>query len=97
MSKSSTNIITHGQSGKVGDQLVLKHYGSITVLAKKPVFTKPWSPAQIANRKKFAKAARAAAAMARQPEIKQKYAGKLKDCQNVLNLLVGEKLRELQK
>ena len=96
MSKSSTNIITHGHSGKVGDQFVLKHYGGITVIAKKPTFTKPWSPAQIANRKKFGKAARAAAAIGKKPEFQEKYSNKLKPRQNVLNLVVGEKLREIE-
>ena len=63
---------------------------------QKPTFTKPWSSAQIANRKKFGKAARAAATIAKKLEIQEKYSNKLKPRQNVLNLIVGEKLRELE-
>ena len=97
MSRSTTNIITKGYHGKVGDQFIIKSYGGMTVLSAIPTFTKPWSEKQIANRRKFGRAVKAAAALAKQPEIQEKYANKLKPRQNILNLMVSEKLKELSK
>jgi len=92
MAKSKTNILTHGFSGKVGDQFVIKNYSGISVIARKPTFTKPWSEKQIANRRRFARAARSAAILARQPETSEKYADKLKPRQSITNLIISEKL-----
>jgi len=93
MSKSSTNIITHGYSGKVGDQFVMKNYGGITVIAMKPTFTKPWSEKQKACRRNFGRAAHAAALELSKPETRERYAKQLKPRQNILNLVVSDKLK----
>jgi len=94
MANTKFNMITHGYRGKVGDQFIIKKYGDISVISAIPTFTNPWSEKQIANRKKFGKAAKSAAALARQPEIREKYAGKLKPRQNILNLVLSEKLKQ---
>ena len=93
MTNTKFNMITHGYRGKVGDQFIIKKYGDISVISAIPTFTKPWSEKQIANRKKFGQAAHAAAIEAKKPEILEKYSGKLKPRQNILNLVLSEKLK----
>jgi len=93
MANTKFNLITQGYRGKVGDQFIFKKYGNISVISAMPVFTKPWSEKQIANRKKFGQAAHAAAIEAKKPETLEKYADKLNPRQNVLNLVLSEKLK----
>lgn len=95
MANTKINMITHGYRGKVGDHFIIKKYGNISVISAIPVFTKPWSEKQIENRKKFGRAAKAAAVLAKKPEIREKYEGKLKPRQNILNLVVSEKLKPI--
>jgi hypothetical protein len=92
MAKSRSNVITHGFSGKLGNQIVLKNYGSITVISKMPVFIKPWSEKQKECRRNFGMAAREAARLSKEPEIRERYIGKLKPRQSILNLVLKEKL-----
>jgi hypothetical protein len=92
MAKSNNNLIIHGFSGKLGDQIVLKNYGGIMVISKKPVFTKPWSEKQKECRKNFGMAAREAALLSKDPEIRKRYTRKLKPRQSITNLVLKDKL-----
>ena len=79
----------------IGKDGVSRADTDISVISAIPVFTKLWSEKQIENRKKFGKAARSAAALAKKPEIREKYVAKLKPRQNILNLVVSEKLKSI--
>ncbi|MBC8315335.1 MAG: hypothetical protein ISR55_13395 [Bacteroidetes bacterium] len=55
MSKSKVNVITHGFSGKLGDQIVLRQRNGQTVMASKPRISKnALSEAQELTRINFA-------------------------------------------
>lgn len=59
MSKSNVNVITHGFSGKLGDQIVLRQRNGQTILASKPRITNTEpSEAQALTRINFACAVR---------------------------------------
>lgn len=60
-------------SGKVGG-LIFKHYGNKVVVTRAPVFTKPWTPAQQAARRRFAEASAYARTVQNDPVLRAKYA-----------------------
>jgi hypothetical protein len=90
LSKSTKNVLTKGYSGKFGKDFVLKDYGVFSVLAKKPVFHKPWSEKQKEHRKKFARAARSARALSNNPEIRREYEPYLEPGTNIFNLILKD-------
>ena len=59
--------------GKVGG-LIFKHYGDKIVVTRAPTFSKPWSAAQQAGRKRFAQASAYARKVQADPSLRAKYA-----------------------
>ena len=73
MAKSRNNLITKGYSGRVGD-IVLKNYGDITVMTKRPdcskVIKTPW---QLEFNDKFKKAVKYARYVIKNQELSDYY------------------------
>ena len=75
MSNSSTNLITAGYKGKIGNQMVIKRRNGKTVLASRPNrFEHPVSTAQQAVKDKFRAAAKYARSILQNPEYFLAYA-----------------------
>jgi hypothetical protein len=75
MSKSKTNLLTHGFSGTVGKQYVMRRRNGQQIIAARPERdTKVYSEAQLDARKAFAEAASYAKGAMRNPELKAAYA-----------------------
>jgi len=57
MAKSLNNIVMHGASGKLGNQIVFRQgKGGQTIIAVKPAVTKNFNPTQLAHQEAFRQA-----------------------------------------
>ena len=57
MAKSLNNIVMHGASGKLGNQIVFRQVkGGQTIIAVKPAVTKNFNPTQLAHQEAFRQA-----------------------------------------
>jgi hypothetical protein len=78
MAKQKNNVVTHGLSGKIGDLLVFRQKGGMTIVSKIPEQAKTVSEKQKANRKRFQQATVYAQAAMHDPQTGELYAAAAK-------------------
>jgi len=95
MARNNNNILFHGVNGQIGKQIVIKRYGTRTVITAYPDMSsiKP-SEAQKQKRKNFAEAVAYAKAITGDPEKKALYEAKVKKGRSVYNYAMAEYLRK---
>ena len=90
MAKSTTNGLTHGYYGKVGD-MVYRRFGNKSILQKLPDFSGVrWSKAQKGNRKRFRDATVQAHKAMADPELRAFYQKKAKKGQTAWNVAISD-------
>ncbi len=94
MARVSGNFILKGMRGKIGKELVIKQYGSKTVVTKYPDMSnvKP-SDLQTNQRIRFADAVAYAKAINNNPEQKAAYQKKVKQRESVYQYAIKEFLK----
>lgn len=96
MAISKTNLLTHGFSGKLGEDFVLKNYSGKSVLSKRPDFSNiTWSGKQVNSRQVAKMASKRAAKMAKDPKIRKEYIRKYGSGKTVFCLIFGELVKEM--
>jgi len=92
MSKVKDNIVTRGLSGKLGKQIVFRHWSGATFLAKAPIFSQSSAAteASVRNRQRFKEAVIYAKKVMNDPQLKQAYYSKRKPRQTAYNRAVQD-------
>lgn len=95
MAQSTRNIILHQLRGQIGKQLVVKQYGTKTVVTRYPDMSgiKP-SPLQTRQREVFARAVAYARHITNDSQQKARYLKKVKRGQSVYHYLLKEYLKQ---
>lgn len=91
MAEAKDNILTHGLTGKLGDQIVFKKYGNRTIVSKIPDMSRvKKSVKQKAENNKFREAALYARTQMANPVAKAEYSAKIKGMQRAYNLAIAD-------
>ena len=91
MARTRSNVILHGLSGLIGQQVVIKQYGTKTVLSKYPDMSKvKYNKAQKAEQGLFREAVAYARGILNDPIKKKAFAKKLKKGEIVYNAAIKE-------
>lgn len=99
MAKSDTNFLLQQLRGAIGKQLVIKQYGTKTVITAYPdtAKKKKRSPLQKLQQETFTAAVKYAQAILRDPVKKKAYAQKVKKGQQVYHYAISEYKRKMAK
>ena len=91
MAKVAKNIVLHGASGMIGDQIVIKRWRGQTILAQAPgKREKEATEAQKAHQKKFQQAIVYGKAQMADAEAKAEYAAKGGESLSAFNVAVSD-------
>ena len=91
MAENRNNILTHGMSGKIANQLVFKQYGDRTIVSKVPDMSRvKRSPKQTAANNKFREATIYARAQMTDPVAKAAYKAKATGMQRPYNVAIAD-------
>ena len=95
MAISKSNIVVHSLTGMIGKELVFRYVNGKTIVSVRPDFSRvKWTKKQRKHRTRFRKAAAEAKAMAKNPEIREKYKNDLKPGFTVYNLILKELMKK---
>lgn len=91
MAKSAKNLVLHGASGKLGDQIVIRQLGGETILSQAPGRrdAEP-TPSQIAQQQKFQQAVLYGRAQIADPIAKAEYEAKAGGLKSAFNVAVAD-------
>jgi hypothetical protein len=91
MAKVAKNMVLHGASGKIGDQIVIRQRGDTTVLAQAPgKRTTDSTEDQVAHQGKFQEAVLYGRSVVRTPSEKAEYQEKADENISAFNLAVAD-------
>ena len=91
MAKAAKNLILHGASGKIGDQIVIRQRGGKVILSQAPgARTKEPSEEQKAHQAKFQQAVLYARMQMADATAKAEYVAKADEASNAYNVAVAD-------
>ena len=94
MAQIGKNVVTHGASGKLGNQVVFRQTGNQTIMAIAPgKRTKPLTDPQLQHLQQFKEAVLYAKSVMDEPDKKAEYKAAAKNGETAYNVAVGDFLK----